>query len=222
MEMMEWLGDLQAQVGKRSEEISDTFHVGPAERYRLTFDPDSEELAESAFLPPGRHGLYFLPRLDKPALRPDGTPNGAGVIPDIPMPRRMFAAEEVEFHRPIRFGETLARRTVLTDVQRKTGSSGELLFATVTHDIGDALTVRQHTVFRHEAQGAQADAAAGARKRTALGTPTWRKSMYLDEVDLFRFSALTWNSHRIHYDRPWAVEREGYPDLVVHGLCFPC
>jgi 3-methylfumaryl-CoA hydratase len=212
------LGDLKAHVGRR-ESATDTVTAAPANLLRLTFGRDEPELRPGDPLPPGWQCLYFLPRFPPDALRPDGSPRDTGVIPPMPLPRRMFAGERFRFHRPIRIGDSVRRETELADISVKTGGTGTLVFATVVQRIftpeGLAIEEERRTVFREEVKAGERNQAP--RRETAPDDVSWRRSIAPDPVLLFRFSALTFNSHRIHYDRPWAVEREGYPALVVHG-----
>jgi 3-methylfumaryl-CoA hydratase len=212
------LDDLKAHVGRR-ETATDTVTAAPANLLRLTFGRDEPELGPGDPLPPGWQCLYFLPRFTLDALRPDGSPRDTGVIPPMPLPRRMFAGERFRFHRPLRIGETIRRETELADISVKTGGTGTLVFATVAQRIfvGDALAIEEErrTVFREEVKAGERNQAP--RRETAPDDTPWCRRIVPDPVLLFRFSALTFNSHRIHYDRPWAVEREGYPALVVHG-----
>jgi 3-methylfumaryl-CoA hydratase len=203
----------QAPVGSRSIERRDTITLAAAEAFRDTFWPELPVLQEGDPLPWGLHCLYFLPALAKSQLRQDGTPLDNGLVPAIALPRRMFASEEVEFYRPLRIGETLSQISELESIREREGNSGRLVFATVRHQIGNALTSRQHTVFR----GQTGETAAVPPAAAALPEAQWTKQRTLDPVDLFRFSALTFNSHRTHYDLDWARNVEGYPQLVVHG-----
>ncbi len=131
----------------------------------------------------------------------------------------MFAGERVRFHRPIRIGDELRRETELADLSMKPGGTGTLVFATVVSRIfvpgGLALEEERRTVFREEVKPGEGNQAP--RREPAPADLPWRRRVTPDPVLLFRFSALTFNSHRIHYDRPWAMEVEGYPGLVVHG-----
>lgn len=210
--------DLRSHVG-RTQTADDVIHPGPANLLRLTLGRPDPELAPGEPLPPAWLGLYFLPRFATDALRPDGSPRDTGVIPPMPLPRRMFAGERVRVHRPLRIGEAVRRETELADISLKTGGTGTLVFATVVSRVsgrdGLALEEERRTVFREEVE-------AGARNQAPRREPApddvpWRRRVTPDPVVLFRFSALTFNSHRIHYDRPWATEVEGYPGLVVHG-----
>ena len=212
------LDDLKAHVGRR-ETAADVVTAAPANLLRLALGRDEPELGPGDLLPPGWQCLYFLPRFAPAALRPDGSPLDTGVIPPMPLPRRMFAGERFRFHRPLRIGETIRRETELADISVKTGGTGTLVFATVVQRIfaGAALAIEEErrTVFREEVRAGERNQAP--RREPAPDDVPWRRRVTPDPVLLFRFSALTFNSHRIHYDRPWAMEREGYPGLVVHG-----
>jgi 3-methylfumaryl-CoA hydratase len=193
---------------------TDTIGRWPASAYRATFasnDPVDEER-----LPPGWHKLYFLstPTLD--GLRPDGTPNADGVTPEIELPRRLYAGEELAFHRPIRYGETLELSTRLRATTEKEGSHGHLVFVTLESSILAeselVVSIRQHDVFLGE---------GGEPRPLAPGPGSndleWVEETELTPAHLFRYSALTFNTHRIHYDRDWVRQAEGQPDLLVHG-----
>jgi 3-methylfumaryl-CoA hydratase len=199
--------------------IRDTIRPWPARAYRDTFALSEAPIADDqrGELPPGWTGLYFLPDLRLGDLRPDGTPRDDGVTPDIALPRRMFAGEDIEFHRPVHYGETLELVTTLGSVTEKTGRSGPLVFVTVDKVVGapgdPALTLHWHDVFL-EAPAADAPPPAPV---PGPSDGEWEESLVIGATQLFRFSALTYNSHRIHYDRQWAREVEGYPDLLVHG-----
>ncbi len=212
------LDDLRSHIG-RTQTATDVIHAGPANFLRLAFGRAEPELAEGDVLPPAWLGLYFLPRVASDALRPDGSPRDTGVVPPLALPRRMFAGERVRFHDAIRVGETLRRETRLADLSVKHGGTGTLVFATVTSRVygpgGLALEDERRTVFREEVRAGERNQAP-RRESPPTDTP-WRRSVTVDPVLLFRFSALTFNSHRIHYDRAWAMEVEGYPGLVVHG-----
>jgi 3-methylfumaryl-CoA hydratase len=131
----------------------------------------------------------------------------------------MFAGDRFRFHRPLRIGERVRRETELADVSMKTGSTGTLVFATVLNRLfgpdGLAIEEERRTVFRDEAKPGERNQAP--RREAAPKEAPWRRTVMPDPILLFRFSALTFNSHRIHYDRRWAMEVEGYAGLVVHG-----
>jgi len=212
------LDDLRSHIG-RTQVATDHLHVGPANFLRLALGRPEPELREGDVLPPAWLALYFLPRVASAALRPDGSPQDTGVVPSMPLPRRMFAGERVRFHGALRIGETVRRETRLADISLKQGGTGTLVFATVTSRVfgtdGAALEDERRTVFREEVKTGERNQAP--RREPAPTDVPWRRRVTPDPVLLFRFSALTFNSHRIHYDRPWAMEVEGYPGLVVHG-----
>ena len=212
------LENLKQHVGRRATS-TDVVTAGPANLLRLAFARPEPEIRDGDPLPPGWQILYFLPRLGPDELRPDGSPLDSGVVPPMPLPRRMFAGERLRFHRPIRIGDMLRRDTELADLSLKTGGTGTLVFATTVQRIftpaGLALEEERRTVFREEVKAGERNQAP--RREPAPTDVPWRRRVTPDPVVLFRFSALTFNSHRIHYDRAWAMDVEGYPGLVVHG-----
>jgi 3-methylfumaryl-CoA hydratase len=213
------LDDLASHVG-RAHTATDVLQAGPANLLRLALGRSETELRDGDPLPPSWLALYFLPRFAGADLRPDGSPRDTGVVPPLPLPRRMFAGERVRLHRPLRIGEALRRETELVDLTAKTGGTGTLVFATVASRVLGAdgrlaLEDERRTVFREEVKAGEGNRAP--RREPAPSEVTWRRTVTPAPVLLFRFSALTFNSHRIHYDRPWATEVEGYPGLVVHG-----
>jgi len=212
------LDDLRTHIG-RSQTAIDVIHPGPANFLRLAFGRPEPEFRDGDALPPAWLGLYFLPRVASDALRPDGSPRDTGVVPPLSLPRRMFAGERVRFHAPVRIGETVRRETRLADISVKQGGTGTLVFATITSRVfgpsGLALEDERRTVFREEVKAGERNQAP--RRDSPPSDAPWGRSITPDPVLLFRFSALTFNSHRIHYDRTWAMQVEGYPGLVVHG-----
>jgi 3-methylfumaryl-CoA hydratase len=212
------LDDLRSHIGRRTVS-TDVATAGPANLLRVTFGRREPELQLGGALHPGWHVVYFLPGLRSDELRADGTPRDTGLVPPVPLPRRMFAGERLRFVTPIRIGDSLRRETELTDIAVKTGGTGTLVFATVVNRIftavGLAVEEERRTVFREEVQPGERNQAP--RRAEAPADAPWRQRVVPDPILLFRFSALTFNSHRIHYDRAWAMEVEGYPGLVVHG-----
>ena len=212
------LDEFKTFIG-RKQIATDVIHPGPANLLRLTFGRTEPEYREGDALPPAWLACYFLPRVPADALRPDGSPHDTGVVPALPLARRMFAGERVRFHRPLRIGESLRRETELADLSMKSGGTGTLVFATIVSRVfgadGLALEDERRTVFREEVKSGERNQAP--RREPAPADVPWRRRVSTDPVLLFRFSALTFNSHRIHYDRTWAMEMEGYPGLVVHG-----
>jgi 3-methylfumaryl-CoA hydratase len=212
------LDELKRHLGAR-QVATDVITAAPANLLRLAFDRPEPEFKNGDALPPGWHVLYFLPRFAPSDLRADGAPAGSGVVPDMPLPRRMFAGQTFRFHRPLRIGQPVRQETELTDISAKSGGTGTLVFATVVSRIsgpdGLALEDERRTVFREEVKPGERNQAP--RRDPAPTDVPWRRTITPDPILLFRFSALTFNSHRIHYDRQWAMEVEGYPALVVHG-----
>lgn len=173
-------------------------------------------------LPPLWHWLYFhfLPAAPRDEIGHDGHPKRGGFLPPVTLPRRMFAGARFEFHAPLHIGEQAERHSEVRDVTLKSGRSGEMVFVTVRQEIhgaaGLAISEEQDIVYREPPLSGGGDAPGGARTETARPCES-RKPWCADEVMLFRYSALTFNGHRIHYDRSYAVNEEGYPDLVVQG-----
>jgi 3-methylfumaryl-CoA hydratase len=168
-------------------------------------------------LPPLWHWLYFLPVSPLREAGPDGHPQRGGFLPPVPLPRRMFAGGRFEYRHPLRVGEAISRTSRIVDVTGKEGRSGALVFVTVRHEIangsGIAMTEEHDIVYR---EPPRADAPAPKPQPAPTGE-TFSRDIVPDPVLLFRYSALTFNSHRIHYDRPYVTEIEGYPGLIVHG-----
>ena len=212
------LDELKSHIG-RKQIATDVLHAGPANLLRVALARPEPELNDGDPLPPAWLALYFLPRFGPTELRPDGAPGDSGVVPKMPLPRRMFAGERQRYHRPLRLGESVRRETELADISLKSGTTGNLVFATVLSRVfgADGLAVEEErrTVFREEVKAGDKNQAP--RRDPAPADAPWRRTITTDPVLLFRFSALTFNSHRIHYDRTWAMDVEGYPGLVVHG-----
>ena len=168
-------------------------------------------------LPPFFHQIYFWEPVAPSGLGRDGHPQVGGLIPDMGLPRRMWAGGQLEFHAPLRAGKDARRTTVCEDAARKQGRSGPLGFVRLRHDIvqSGALCIRewQDLVYREDpVPGAARPAAPVARSDAETS-----KVVHFDTTLLFRYSALTFNGHRIHYDLDYAREVEGYDGLVVHG-----
>ena len=185
----------------------------PLEAIVATFDRREDAPREGEPVPPGWHIGYFLSTAPTATLAADGLPMGAGVLPKMPLPRRMYAGSRLTFHAPILVGDRLRREIELTDLQVREGSTGTLVVTTQTRRIstprGLAVTEEADTVFREEVKPG-AKSGIPKRDEPPAGLP-WRRTITPGPVNLFRFSALTGNPHRIHYDRPYAMEVEGYP-----------
>jgi 3-methylfumaryl-CoA hydratase len=172
-------------------------------------------------LPPLWHWFYLLDHPAQAEIGPDGHPLGGPFLPPIPGRRRMFAGGRLRLDAPIGVGAELSSRSSVADVTVKSGRSGDLAFVTVRHELAaDGVPVgteEQDIVYRSEPDGSPPREVPRPGTDTPEPTGGWRSELATDPVLLFRFSALTYNGHRIHYDRPYATQVEGYPDLVVHG-----
>ena len=201
---------LDAWVGTR-QDAADPMPAFPA--IALAALLDREPVAEALPLP--WHWLYALPTPVAGATGPDGHPARGAFLPPVNLPRRMWAASEITVTRPLRTGVPAARTSTIAEIAAKSGRSGPLVFVTVDHgwhQAGtEAIRERQSIVYRGEGS-TPAPAAPAAPDPGSL-----RRTLVPDPVMLFRYSALTYNAHRIHYDLPYATEVEGYRGLVVHG-----
>lgn len=192
--------------------------------YRSTFAPEAPEPAVGGELPAGWEGVYFPFDTAFAQLREDGSPAEDGVLPAIELPRRMYAGEDTEFLRPLRYGQPVVQRTSLGSLVEKQGRNGRLVFADLVREfvVDGKVAIRStwHDVFL-EAQPAvptpRASGIAALVVDDVDPAADWTVSHTLDERQLFRFSAVTGNTHRIHYDRQWARDVEGLDDLLVHG-----
>jgi len=214
---------LRGWVG-RSETLEDRCAAARVRQLAATLDMDPAPWCDGAELPPLWHWIFSTPVSPLSQAGPDGHAARGGFLPPVPLPRRMWAGSHVEWPRMPRLGEALRRTSRIESVEAKEGKSGPLVFVAVAHEIssGGELLVRerQDIVYR------DAPAAASPRPNPPAQPPVWREpldgargrcALVPDDVLLFRYSALTFNSHRIHYDRRHCIEREGYPGLVVHG-----
>lgn len=210
------LDHLRSWIG-RSETRTDVVTATPCAALSATLDRDDPQPADGTQLHPLWHWLYFLPISPLGEAGPDGHPRRGGFLPPVPLPRRMFAGGRFEFQRPLKIGERISRTSRITDVSGKEGRSGTLVFVTVRHEIshggGLALGEEHDIVYR---ENPRADAPV-SKPAPAPSGEAFSREIVPDPVLLFRYSALTFNSHRIHYDRTYVTQVEGYPGLVVHG-----
>ncbi len=212
-------GDLErwrAWIG-RSHETEDTIDVGRARALQAALDDPADPLGPGDPLPPLWHWLYFWTLAPASALGAEGHPARGGFLPPIEAPRRMWAGSRVRFFEPLPLGANARQRLEIADVRLKEGRSGRLVFVTVRHQVATAedlcIEEEQDLLFRDEPQPGET-----ARPGEPAPEPApWRRAVAPDPVLLFRYSALTFNGHRIHYDLKFATEDEGYPGLVVHG-----
>ena len=212
------MDDYSDWVG-RSETRHDIATAAPLVGLAALLDHDA---APPATVPPLGHWLYFLPDARQSAIGDDGHPrrDERGLLPPVPLPRRMWAGGRVEFLAPIAVGAALTRVTTIAAIRAKRGASGDLLFVTLQHDIAadgvPAIREEQDLVYRAAATASAAPSAPPPPAPEPEPTDAVRR-ITADPVLLFRYSALTFNAHRIHYDRDYARDVEGYAGLVVHG-----
>lgn len=209
---------LQSWQGQ-TQTLDDHISAFPVNALAATLDRDECWPSTDTDLPPLWHWLYFLSCQRQSEIGPDGHPKRGGFLPPVPLPRRMWAGSSLHWHiqNPLRVGDAVQRVSRIESVTHKTGRSGDLLFVRVKHEVsnagGPALTEQQDLVYRAAAQPGDPVAAPVAAEKGAL----WQRQVRPDPVLLFRYSALTFNGHRIHYDRRYVTEVEGYAGLVVHG-----
>lgn len=228
--------DYSQWVG-RTEMVEDDISLATASAAAATFEEARLQLSIGAELPPLWHWFYFLPKAPHSTLGSDGHPERAGnrLMPPIPYPRRMFAGARVKWHRPLVVGQPARREAVICNVVQKSGRSGALAFVTVGYRIFQEAVgtprvptephmerARYHLCIEEEQDIVYREPGPPLPtpepvELPALPEGAWSRVVVPDTRLLFRFSALTFNAHRIHYDRPYAISAEGYPGLVVHG-----
>lgn len=238
MRFEDWIG--------RAESRTDIITTVPIQALSATLDRDDPTPRSGDPLPLLWHWLFFLPLTRSSALGEDGHERLGSFLPPVSLPRRMYAGGQVDVHGPLVVGDALQRASRIVDVREKSGRSGPLVFVKVRHEIssaaGLALVEDHDIVYRGVADGADpagprvdsisrpADPQGVSRARLAQPTVAgasgfgdaaenrlWRREVMLDEVLLFRYSALTFNAYRLHYDWPFAKHVQGYPGLVVHA-----
>jgi 3-methylfumaryl-CoA hydratase len=212
--------DLSRWIG-REQWMIQTLNPFPARALAAMLDhahlPDAGDA-----LPAAWHWLYFLETSSTAGTGPDGHAERGSFMPPIPLPRRMWAAGAVELLAPLRLGEPAEKVSRIRGVEHKQGRSGELFFVTIDHDVYQRgmLCVHEEQTLVYRAMPTERGplpAGAAAPGASAPAAADWSRTVTIDPVLLFRFSALTYNGHRIHYDRDYATATEGYPGLVVHG-----
>ncbi len=210
------INHLQSWIG-RSESVQDLATVVPLRALSATLDRDGAAIDTGTEVPPCWHWLYFLPLHRQSEIGPDGHAQRGGFLPPVPLPRRMWAGSRLEFLAPLRAGQAIARTSRIADVRMKEGRSGPLVFVQVHHDIhadGQHAIHEEHDIVYRDLPLPGEPAPAGL---PAPQDALWTREVVPDDVLLFRYSALTFNGHRIHYDRRYVTEVEGYPGLIVHG-----
>ena len=211
MNLSEWIG--------RSEVVTDIVTPTPYAAMAAMLDMLPLRPASGTPLPALWHWLYFLPLHRQSEIGPDGHAKRGSFLPPVPLPRRMWAGSQFDFAHPLQVGDEVSRSSTIVDVTEKSGRSGPLVFVKVKHEICRnnahqiALTEFHDIVYR---EAVRPDDPVPPPQQ-APATAAWEKKWFPDDVLLFRYSALTFNGHRIHYDRRYVTETEGYPGLIVHG-----
>lgn len=210
------MNKLSAWIGRR-ESREDVASAWPVQALTATLDRNDPLPQPGDAVPPGWHWLYFLEAKPASELGHDGHPKLGGFLPPVGVARRMWAGGRIEFRRALRIGEAIRRESEILSIRPKTGRSGSMVFVTVRHTVtagGEVAVCEEHDiVYREPAQRGAAPAPGTPAPRQA----PWRREMTADPVLLFRYSALTFIGHRIHYDLDYCRQEEGYPGLVVHG-----
>ena len=207
--LRDWIG--------RQESRADNLTATPVAALAATLDRDDPLPQAGTALPPLWHWIYFTPLTRHSELGVDGHAKRGGFLPPVPLPRRMWAGGRLDFLQPLRVGEAVTRTSTIQDVTVKHGRSGALVFVCVRHAFsnahGLALSEEHDIVYRD----APAPDAPQPEPTPAPRDEQFRREIVPDPVLLFRYSALTFNGHRIHYDRSYVTGVEGYPGLIVHG-----
>lgn len=205
-----------AWVG-REEERTEMVLSSDVAAMAATLDMDSAP-AEGQCLPPGWQWMYFNPVVRRSGLGPDGHPQRGGFLPPIELPRRMWAGSRLRYLSDLPIGARATRRSLILKIENKVGKRGSLWFVTVQHMIScegkSCIIEEQDIVYRDATPPGSGPAPV---PEVYDGQAQWSREVLPDTTLLFRYSALTFNGHRIHYDLPYARDEEGYPGLVVHG-----
>lgn len=206
--------DLSAWVGRRRTE-HDVATVSQAMAMAALLDREADGLVAGAALPEFWHWIYFHAAVPRSRLGPDGHERRGEFLPPVELPRRMWAGGRMRFLRPLVLGREIVRESEISSITPKRGRSGELVLVTVRHRIGDhegACVEEEQDLIYCEVPGEEPKPAVLAPQGI-----DWRETFVPDAVTLFRYSALTFNAHRIHYDHRFTTETDGYRDVVVHG-----
>lgn len=213
--MTDLLAGFDSMIGAREVE-NDVVTASSVARLAATLDIENPAPATGDPLPPGWHCAYFLPAIRPGGLAADGLPAESGLLPPVALPRRMFGGARLRFTDPIRVGDEVTQTSELAGLERKETRSGPLVRAILKRTIstarGEAQVEEQDILYLGEAPPG-----GPPPPRPAPEGGVWRRNVTPDPMLLFRYSAITFNAHRIHYDMPYAREGEGYPGLLVQG-----
>jgi 3-methylfumaryl-CoA hydratase len=210
------LDQLKQWIGRTETDV-DYLTVPSVHRLSATLDREDPIPRVGDALPIGWHSILFPRVVRHSQIGADGHPRRGDFLPPVPLPRRMFAGKRTTFHAPLQIGDEVRRESTIQSVTPKEGRTGQMVFVTVKTDLhsprGLAISEEQDIVYRAEADRNASPPAA----QRAPGIAVWSRSITPDPVLLFRYSALTFNGHRIHYDYPYVTQVEGYPNLVMNG-----
>lgn len=209
---------LEGWIG-RTRDMPEAVTLSAVRRAAATFDLDPDSFTSGDALPPHWYGLFFADVERQSALARDGHSGPGAFLPPIPLPRRMGAGRRVRIYAPLRVGDEAVKRVEVAGILPKAARTGQIVVLTMRHTIlarGETLAVDEFDAIYREA------VTPGAASRTSPPTPAparsdWSDAVFLDPVLVFRYGALTWNAHRIHYDADFARWEEGYPGVVMNG-----
>ena len=207
-----WIGNTVTREDVVTQRIVDEFRATLAPHL---FVPTAAEDA-----PPGLHWCLALPAHDSARLGPDGAEAKGAFLPPISLPRRMWAGGQLATFRPLQLNDRITKTSAITDIKSRTGKAGALCFVSVTHEVhanGELAVRERHDILFREAGPVAPASAAPAAPAAPLAAPLLDWKVDASPLLLFRFSAITFNGHRIHYDLPYAKDVEGYNGLLVHG-----
>ena len=214
--MTQDLEKLKEWIGRKESDV-DYVTVPAVHRLAATLDRGDPMPKMGDPLPVGWHQILFPRVVRQSQIGADGHPERGDFLPPVPLPRRMFAGKRTTFHADLKVGDAVRRESVIMEVNIKQGRTGQMVFVTVKTDMtsprGLAITEEQDFVYREAAPGGTPP----QPPQPAPGKAVWSRVVTPDPVMLFRYSALTFNGHRIHYDLPYVTKVEGYPGLVMNG-----
>jgi 3-methylfumaryl-CoA hydratase len=210
-QLRQWIG--------RGEEATDVVTAAPLAGLQATLDRDDPAPRHGDLLPPSGHWLYFLPATRQSDLDQNGHAQKGDFLPPVPLERRMWAGGRIRFAAPLRVGDDITRNSEILDVSLKEGKSGPLVFVVVRHRVSgpDGLAIEEEHDIVYRGAPPESSLPLPPPAPEHPGEAVWRRTIDPDPVLLFRYSALIFNGHRIHYDREYVTKDEGYPGLIVHG-----
>jgi len=211
--------DLATWIG-RSITVEDEISLQAVRRMAAMVDLDPAMFKRGDVVPPHWYSMFFTANARRSQIGHDGHPEKGDFLPPIPLPRRMFVGRKVNFSGALHIGDRAEKRSEIAAIEQKDGRSGRLAFVTVLHTIsvtGVPVVVERQEIVYRDAPKAGAAAGAVTPSTSVPVDPAWHARWTMDPVLVFRYSALTWNGHRIHYDADYARQQEGYPGCVMNG-----